>query len=1129
MNQVKSRYKVILDNLLEVTPNDPSVFTTINNKFFFDVYKLFGDRLNNVIVTNKSFKIPVVEVNLLYIIDRIEKMHNPREVLHFLKENDQELSDYVKSQLMSNFEETKIKIIEKIRVDFQKSTLKWKLVLNRSREINDEINIWPLHLGFMYVSLVIEDKVIYAPLFFKEVILQFENGRPFLISNGDIKANEKLIFILNNAGFNIHFDFDYSEFTIQELITKLKTTWVNYFKVPDRITGVFNRFRSDDIHNRTLEIHPGITLGIFLPSGGYARNRMKEIIEKEEIENIFDIEFNKNIYKYKIKNTIFDRSVGLFKITPTNFSQDKAIVSALNQNTIIWGPPGTGKSQTIVNLIANVLVYGKTALIASQKKAALEVIRNRMSDLRMFCLFILTSKDMKKRSFYKPLKDYINYLEYFEEDFRIQSIKIMSESERTWVDKIGEIIQNPKYLEIVDAYFYLLNNTDNLTNDEIDFVLSLPRNVAYPHVPGQKMSVEMIKANKLSLLNFTRFMEVRKLGKLIDRNLCDFKGNLADLVIKFRNLDKSDLEWFRDFLALIPDMDKEEFTDLDLIKKIVAERVIKKITAFDEKTMREYNEFAASIRIGNLEPYKFIKKYGHLIKQIFPIIIATPDTDLSSWNKGEFDYAIMDESSQIFIEKGLPILYLANTKILAGDDKQMKPTNWFGVRTTDESIFGNVESLLDYAQSLGVYNILLDKNYRSNHASLMTFSSKYFYNSSLDVIDSALNDNSEAIEVIEVKGTWEDNKNILEAKTAIEQVSLNLNKYKKIILLAFNTKQADYITNLIYTNFPKLEYAIRDRKLMIRNIENIQGDEADLIVATIAYDKNAKIYSTYVGRQGGMNALNVAISRAKEKMIVIKTIKSSDILNYHNSPDTAIFREWLKFLELTNAERRSLLSTSVNRFKAKNQKHWKSTLVDKVKEQIKDAISTQKGIEIVENYQVGTVNIDLVVLVDGHPYKCFIFDDFAYAGNYESYVLFKDYYRFLKSKHYDTQILNDIIWLRDERKIMEWFTPLSIDRFIDSNYNYDLKYANEEEEYNPGEDITEEIMENAPQNTVTKEWDLYLEKEREKEKAQKAAEKAKEIKPKAKTATAKPTKTTVTSRTKKETAAKVAKAAAKEK
>lgn len=93
--------------------------------------------------------------------------------------------------------------------------------------------------------------------------------------------------------------------------------------------------------------------------------------------------------------------------------------------------------------------------------------------------------------------------------------------------------------------------------------------------------------------------------------------------------------------------------------------------------MRLYKEFAQSVRVENLPPTKFIKKYSEMIKNIFPILVATPDLDLSVWNKNEFDYGILDEASQIFIEYGLPILYLSKIKVLSGDNEQMKPTNWF--------------------------------------------------------------------------------------------------------------------------------------------------------------------------------------------------------------------------------------------------------------------------------------------------------------------------------------------------------------------------------------------------------------------------------------------------------------------
>ncbi|MGV2393578.1 UNVERIFIED_CONTAM: hypothetical protein O8I53_11865 [Campylobacter lari] len=80
---------------------------------------------------------------------------------------------------------------------------------------------------------------------------------------------------------------------------------------------------------------PGLVLGLFQPSGGYVRNRMLEIIKNNELNKIIKVEFNKNIYKNRIKETIFNPKTSIFKITPTNYSQDKAIVSSLNQNTII--------------------------------------------------------------------------------------------------------------------------------------------------------------------------------------------------------------------------------------------------------------------------------------------------------------------------------------------------------------------------------------------------------------------------------------------------------------------------------------------------------------------------------------------------------------------------------------------------------------------------------------------------------------------------------------------------------------------------------------------------------------------------------------------------------------------------
>jgi len=111
----------------------------------------------------------------------------------------------------------------------------------------------------------------------------------------------------------------------------------------------------------------------------------------------------------------------------------------------------------------------------------------------------------------------------------------------------------------------------------------------------------------------------------------------------------------------------------------------------------------------------------------------------------------------MFLEVGLPILYLAKTKVLAGDTQQMQPSRWFMTRDSideqeEEDVAENAESLLDYAMDKGIYSVMLDKNYRSSAAALMSFSSKEFYKSQLDVLDNKEKMTNQAIEVVNVEG-----------------------------------------------------------------------------------------------------------------------------------------------------------------------------------------------------------------------------------------------------------------------------------------------------------------------------------------------------------------------------------------
>jgi len=90
--------------------------------------------------------------------------------------------------------------------------------------------------------------------------------------------------------------------------------------------------------------------------------------------------------------------------------------------------------------------------------------------------------------------------------------------------------------------------------------------------------------------------------------------------------------------------------------------------------------------------------------------------------------------------------------------------------------------------------------------------------------------------------------------------------------------QQEYLNKLVYLpKYQPILALIQQDRLKLRNLENIQGDEAQLVVVSVAYDANARLSSSYVARPEGRNALNVAISRAQDKMIVFKSISHKEI------------------------------------------------------------------------------------------------------------------------------------------------------------------------------------------------------------------------------------------------------------
>ncbi|PWK23001.1 AAA domain-containing protein [Arcicella aurantiaca] len=280
---------------------------------------------------------------------------------------------------------------------------------------------------------------------------------------------------------------------------------------------------------------------------------------------------------------------------------------------------------------------------------------------------------------------------------------------------------------------------------------------------------------------------------------------------------------------------------------------------------------------------KLISEYSEEVFKLVPCWLASPETVSAIFplqtndNQPFFDLIIFDEASQCFAEQGIPALFRGKQIVIAGDSKQLQPNDLYRVRfenETDDLPELEIDSLLDLACQY-LPQTQLKGHYRSRSLDLIDFSNRYFYKNTLSLLPDFedINLQKPAIQYLKVDGVWENNTNPIEAESVISLVE-KLSKEspeKSIGIVTFNAKQQSLIQDLI-----EAKTRIFKHPLFIKNIENVQGDERDFIIFSVGYapDSKGKMSMQFgsLNAQGGENRLNVAVTRAKEKVFVVSSI-----------------------------------------------------------------------------------------------------------------------------------------------------------------------------------------------------------------------------------------------------------------
>jgi RecA/RadA recombinase len=283
---------------------------------------------------------------------------------------------------------------------------------------------------------------------------------------------------------------------------------------------------------------------------------------------------------------------------------------------------------------------------------------------------------------------------------------------------------------------------------------------------------------------------------------------------------------------------------------------------------------------------KLIDQFSEELFRLQPIWLASPEAASALFPQQElFDLVIFDEASQCFSERGLPAIARAKQVVVAGDHQQLKPGDFFRSRFEEESEDPDmeVESLLELA-SRHWLTLTLQGHYRSQSIELVQFSNQHFYSNKLELLPhrQRVNSKDKPLEFIKVDGIWEEQTNLEEAQKISELVYDITRQFpdKEIGVITFNQPQQMLVLDKLEEKFRQFGLSL-PKSLMVKNIENVQGDEKDIIIFSIGYARDGKGRLTLqfgsLNIAGGENRLNVAITRSREKIIVVSSILPEEL------------------------------------------------------------------------------------------------------------------------------------------------------------------------------------------------------------------------------------------------------------
>ena len=714
----------------------------------------------------------------------------------------------------------------------------------------------------------------------------------------------------------------------------------------------------------------------------------------------------------------------LFTPLSADSSQLAAVLySAMGKSFVLHGPPGTGKSQTITNLIAHNLAHGRKVLFVSEKKAALDVVHRRLEKvgLKPFCLELHSNKSGKTDVLaqFKEALDYVdkgtprewqrtvdqisNYRS--ELDAVVAALHKRQKNGLTAYDCFAsKIAQGAKTFEIsggklcdwsekdvTDARELVLQAAADWRGTTREAVEALKIVASFDWNPSAQDEVRGKLAALRAKGSFLRGLSVLFGGsgvlRFSDGVVGRFDGFGGDFTAKldaaiaamdesrgamrYRASVTAAAKRIGDAFAVgLADGSVDPNTVGESFDRSFAEATLNEILRVESalasfaglkreeqivefrRLDAEYAELvkhavrarlAESLPLGRLgdcpdgcelgiirrecakksrqKPIRQLLAEAHtMVGRLKPCFLMSP-LSVAQYLPAEasFDLVVFDEASQIPVWDAIGVIARAKQCVVVGDPKQMPPTNFFQKgETGEEDEEGNedLESILDECLAAGLHSAYLSWHYRSRHESLISFSNHNYYNDQLCTFPAARTTPRLGVAYRYIESGVYDAKasrtNKAEAEALVDYVFERLAdpswKRRSAGVVTFSMAQKTLVEDLFEERRaanPQFEDFFTDageEPFFVKNLENVQGDERDVILFSVGYAKgpDGKFLMNFgpLNRSGGERRLNVAVTRAKEQVVVFASCKGAEIdLNRTQAVGAAHLKAFLEYAE----------------------------------------------------------------------------------------------------------------------------------------------------------------------------------------------------------------------------------------